>query len=235
MKTLLFNIVLGFFLKRVRSCYGAEVAKKVRAGAKKAHKEILPHVPKVGGLSNYYAGITVANAWFIATYQAMHAAGYSAADSMRIWAEMIAGVFRKMPAWLQARLGKILTSDGTIKAFHKQAARSQLRQFPGDWVYQINEVEGYDLAFEFEECAVIKMYRELGVEGMAPYCSFADVTYSAYLGIGLDATETLGLGFKSCKLTYQREGQVRYNARLKPILPAHLANHPRVQAVEHAP
>jgi hypothetical protein len=35
---------------------------------------------------------------------------------------------------------------------------------------------------------------------LSPYCSFGDVTYSAYLGIGIDATETLGLGFESCKL-----------------------------------
>jgi hypothetical protein len=55
------------------------------------------------------------------------------------------------------------------------------------------------------------------------------------LGIGIDATETLGLGFQSCKLYYQREGDVKYNARIKHILPAHLTENPRVQAVEKYP
>ncbi|MFC1960621.1 hypothetical protein ACFLYO_07915, partial [Chloroflexota bacterium] len=79
------------------------------------------------------------------------------------------------------------------------------------------------------------MYRALGVEELAPFCSFGDVTYSTYLGMGIDATETLGLGFKTCKLYYQREGDVKYNARIKHILPVHLAENPRVQAVEKQP
>jgi hypothetical protein len=130
----------------------------------------------------------------------MKSLGYSADDSMAIWAELIDDLFTKIPGWMQTRIGKFLTSDGAIKSFHKQAKKSQLRKYPADWVYQINDIEGFDLAFEFEECAAIKMYRELGVEELSPYCSFGDVTYSAYLGIGIDATETLGLGFESCKL-----------------------------------
>ena len=235
MNQLLFSFVLVFFIKKVKRKYGEAAAQKVRAEAKREYKEILLHVPKVGGIRNYFAGIVVANGWFIATYKAMKSAGYTVDDSMAIWAELAGDHFRKMPASLQKMLGKILTSDSTIKSFHKQAQRSQHRQYPGDWVYQVNDVEGLDLAIEFEECAAIKMYRELGVEEMSPYCSFGDVTYSTYLGIGIDATETLGLGFKTCKLYYQRQGIVKYNERIKDILPAHLTYNPRVQAVEKYP
>ena len=192
-------------------------------------------MPKVGGIRNYFACITVANGWFIATYKAMKSMGYTVDDSMMIWAEMIGDLFRKMSGWLQTRIGNFLTSDGVIKGFRKQAKKSQLRKYPGDWVYQVNDIEGLDLAFDFEECAAIKMYRELGVEEMSPYCSFVDVTYSAYLGIGIDATETLGLGFESCKLYYQRDGNVKYNATIKHILPKYLIENPRVQAVEKNP
>jgi hypothetical protein len=136
-----------------------------------------------------------------------------------------------MPGWLKTRLGKLLTSHGAIKGFHKQAQQSQIKKYPGDWVYQINDVEGLDLAFEFEECAAITMYRDLGVAEMGPYCSFGDVTYSTHLGIGIDATETLGLGFKTCKLYYQRQGDVQFNARIQSILPKRLIENPRVHAV----
>jgi hypothetical protein len=235
MAKLLFSIILILFIKRVKERYGEETARKVRVESKRVYQEILPHVPKVGGFRNYFAGIVIANGWFIATYKAMKSSGYTAADSMAIWAKMIDDLFRRMPGWLQARIGKFLTSDLAIRGFHKQAQRSQLRQFPGDWVYQINQDEGLDLAIEFDECAAIKMYRELGVEEMAPYCSFADVIYSTYLGIGIDATETLGLGFKYCKLYYSRNGNVKYNARLKEILPAILVENQHVQAVEKTP
>ena len=136
---------------------------------------------------------------------------------------------------MQTRIGKFLTSDVAIKSFHNQAKKSQLRKYPADWVYKINDIEGLDLAFEFEECAAIKMYRELGVEELSPYCSFGDVTYSIYLGLGIDATETLGLGFESCKLYYQRAGVVKFNAKIKNTLPVHVMENPRVQAVEKNP
>jgi hypothetical protein len=235
MNQLMFSFILTFFIKKVRTKYGEGVAQEVRSEAKREYRELLPFVPKVGGFRNYFAGIVVANGWFIATYKAMKSVGYTVDDSMKLWAEMIDDLFRRMPGWLQTRIGKILTSDGAIKRFQNQAKRSQLRNFPADWVYRINDIEGMDLAFEFEECAAIKMYRDLGVEEMSPYCSFGDVTYSAYLGMGIDATETLGLGFRSCKLYYQREGGVKYNARIKHILPAHLNDNPRVQAVEKNP
>jgi hypothetical protein len=235
MNQLVFSFILAFFIKKVKAKYGDEIAQQVRTEAKREYKELLPFVPKVGGFRNYFAGIVVANDWFIATYKAMKIAGYTVDDSMMLWAELINDLFRKMPGWMQTRIGKFLTSDGTNNSFHNQAKKSQLRKYPADWVYQINDIEGLDLAFEFEECAAVKMYRELGVEEMSPYCSFADVTYSAYLGMGIDATETLGLGFQSCKLYYQREGDVKYNARIKHILPAHLTENPRVQAVEKYP
>jgi len=235
MNQLVFSFILVFFVKKVKAKYGDEIAQKVRTEAKREYKELLPFVPKVGGFRNYFAGIVVANGWFIATYKAMKIVGYTVDDSMMVWAELTDDLFRKMPGWMQTRIGKFLTSDGAINNFHNQAKKSQLRKYPADWVYQINDIEGLDLAFEFEECAAVKMYCELGVEEMSPYCSFADVTYSAYLGIGIDATETLGLGFKSCKLYYQREGDVKFNARIKHILPAHLTENPRVQAVEKYP
>ncbi|MFC1997972.1 hypothetical protein ACFLXI_10290 [Chloroflexota bacterium] len=235
MNQIVFSIVLGFFLRKVRMKYGEGVAREVRTEAKKEYREIIPYVPKVGGIKNYFSGIAVANGWFIATYKAMKPMGYTAEDVMTIWAEIVDGLFRKMPGWLRVRIGKFLTSDQAIKGFHKQAKRSQLRDFPGDWVYQINEVQGTDLAIEFQECAAIKMYRELRVQEMSPFCSFADVTYSTYLGIGIDATETLGLGFPSCKLYYQREGGIKFNQRIQPILPAHLVENPNVQAVEVNP
>lgn len=235
MNQLMFSFILSFFIKKAKKRFGEQVAQKVRAWAKWEYKEILPNVPKVGGFRNHFAGVVAANGWFIATYKALKSLGYTVDDSMRIWAELTDDLFRKMPGWMQKGFGKILTGAGAIKSFHNQAKKSQLRKFPADWIYRINDVEDFDLAFEFEECAAIKMYRELGVEEMGPYCSFADVTYSTYLGMGIDATETLGLGFKSCKLYYQRAGAVRYNAKIKGILPASLIENPRVQAVEKLP
>ena len=235
MKQVLFSLVLRAFAKRVEKQYGIDLALKVRANAQREYKAILPHVPDVGGLRNYFAGIVLANAWFIATYKAMKAEGYTVDDSMRIWAEMSNDLFRRIPRWLRVRVGAFLTSDRMISNFHGQAQRSQLREFPANWIYQVNQVAGLDLALEFEQCAAIEMYRQLGVEEMSPYCSFADVTYSAYLGIGIDATQTLGLGVKTCQLYYQRDGEVRYNARIGHILPPELVANPRVHAVERSP
>ena len=84
MTQMVFSIILAFFIRRVQAKYGDDVARIVRAEAKREYKEILPYVPNVGGIRNYFAGIVIANGWFIATYKGMKSAGHTADDSMAI-------------------------------------------------------------------------------------------------------------------------------------------------------
>ena len=98
---------------------------------------------------------------------------------------------------------------------------SQERRFPEDWVYELLDGDGdkYDVGFEFSECAVIKLYQAMDTMELAPYCNFADVTYSHYLGIGLDASETLGMGCDHCRMLFKKGGETLITPNLVDILP----------------
>ena len=52
MDPFVFSIVLGFFIKKVQTRYGEETAREIRTQAKNEYKEIIPHMPKVGGFKN---------------------------------------------------------------------------------------------------------------------------------------------------------------------------------------
>ena len=59
------------------------------------------------------------------------------------------------------------------------------------------------MSLVFDECAVNKFYDAQGVEELKPYCNFFDVTYSRLMGMGVDATQTIGLGCEKCTLCYK--------------------------------
>ena len=54
----------------------------------------------------------------------------------------------------------------------------------------------------FDECAVNKWYDVQNVPELKPYCNFGDVTYSRLMGMGVDASQTIGLGCDQCVLSY---------------------------------
>jgi len=103
----------------------------------------------------------------------------------------------------------------------QQADRSQKRQYPEDFVYTFVKGDGknFDWALEFSECAVNKFYKVQEVEELKPYCNFFDVTYSRYLGMGINANETIGNGCHTCKLQYKKGRETKVPEKLKGIIP----------------
>jgi hypothetical protein len=217
----LFDFTFRPIWKKLAEYYGQEYAENIIDESRQNFLEIIPQMPYVGGMKNYYTPIIVVNGIIVAMFRAMRKTGKSAEDVMRIWAEVVDDLFRKIPGPLARLGGRVLLSKQTMKAFEKQTHISQERQYPEDWVYELLVGDGdkFDVGFEFSECAVIKFYDAMGVMELAPYCNFGDVTYSHYLGIGLDASETLGMGCDHCRMTFKKGGETLITPNLVDILP----------------
>jgi len=172
-------------------------------------------------MKNYYTPIIVVNGWIVVMFRAMKETGKTATDVMRIWAEVADDLFGKIPVWIAHLGGRMLLSKPTIRAFKKQTIISQERRYPEDWVYELLEGDGekLDVGFEFSECAVIKFYQAMNTMELAPYCNFGDVTYSHYMGIGLDTSETLGMGCDHCRMLFKKGGVTVITPNLVDILP----------------
>lgn len=217
----LFDFTFRPIKKKLRHQYGEEYSENIVTRSRQNFEEIIPQMPYVGGMKNYFTPIIVVNGLIVAMFRAMNETGKTAADVMLIWAEVADDLFRKIPVWIARLGGNMLLSKPTIRAFKKQMIISQDRRYPEDWVYELLEGDGekFDIGFEFSECAVIKFYQAMNTMELAPYCNFGDVTYSHYMEIGLDTSETLGLGCDRCRMLFKKGGETVITPNLVEILP----------------
>jgi len=217
----LFDFMFRSIKEKLEFYYGEQYTEQIVLKSRHNFEGIIPQLPYVGGMKNYYTPIIVLNGTIIAMFRAMKETDKTAADVIRIWAEAADDLFAKIPAWMAHLGGQVLLSKPVIKSFRKQTIMSQERRFPEDWVYELLDGDGdkYDVGFEFSECAVIKLYQAMDTMELAPYCNFADVTYSHYLGIGLDASETLGMGCDHCRMLFKNGGETLITPNLVDILP----------------
>ena len=65
--------------------YGEECAEEIVINSRFNFEEIIPQMPYVGGMKNYYTPIIVVNGLIIAMFMAMKETGKTAADVIRFW------------------------------------------------------------------------------------------------------------------------------------------------------
>ncbi|MCP4004513.1 MAG: L-2-amino-thiazoline-4-carboxylic acid hydrolase [bacterium] len=182
-----------------------EFARQVLADARKRFEGLLPDLPYIGGLANPFTPVIEVNGWIIALYWAFLDRGSQAEEAIRVLIEVADEVFASMPGFVRRLAGRFAFAWPVRSYLTRAARRSQLRRHPADFVWEVRERED-GISLVFEECAVHKLYRELDVKELGPYCNFFDVTYSRHLGMGLDASQTKGLGCDVCTLQF-RKGQ----------------------------
>jgi hypothetical protein len=204
---------------RLAERYDADFAAAVRGDARAEFERILPEIPYIGGRKNIFTPVMVVNGWGISLYRAMAARGKTAEDTVRICAEVADDFFRAFPPFLLRLVGRLAFTAPVKRVFKKQAARSQERRHAADFVYRYQEGGGDDLALVFDECAVNKFYDAQGLEALKPYCNFFDITYSRLANMGIDASETIGLGCGTCRLRYKHGRETNIPAALAGVLP----------------
>lgn len=214
-----FDHVAPRIARHLRPRYGDARADQMIAETRREYERIIPELPFIGGTRNAFSPVIIANGWIIALFRTMKAHGKTAENTVEVCAAVADEWFRSLPRWA-LRLGRRIAFSAPVRAyFKKQAARSQERRYPEDFVYTFRAGGEEDLAFEFTECAVNKLYKAQAVEELKPYCNFFDVTYSRLMGMGVDANRTIGLGCETCQLRYKPGRETVIPERLKGLLP----------------
>ena len=183
--------------------HGEALADEIVAATRVEYERVRPQVPDIGGARNVYQTVMTANGWIVALHCAMRARSLSAKDSIRVCHEALDAWLRRLPDWLLRAIGRLMLSPPARWYFERQARRSQQRRYAEDFVWRVERGAAGELSLVFEECAVNKWYEALGVHELAPYCNVADVTYSRLMGMGVDASQTIGQGCVRCALRYQ--------------------------------
>lgn len=202
---------------RLEQRYGREEAHEITARAREEFRELIPRIPYIGGNDNVFTPVMIINGWIVATHRVMARRGYAAEDVVRIAYEASDDYFRAFPPIVDKAIKVLATTRPVLGHLRKQAARSQERRYPEDFVYtcSVHKRKGeVELQLEFVECAVQKYYDAEGVPELKPFCNFFDPIYSRYFGLGVAAEHTIGLGCDTCKLNY--------NNRRQTILPSNI-------------
>lgn len=183
--------------------HGQPFADEVVVAARTEYARVLPEVPDIGGARNVFQSVMTVNGWIVALHRAMSARGKGAEDSVRVCQEVVDGWLRRLPGFALRGIGWLLLTAPARRYFERQAKRSQERRYAEDFVWRVERGPDGEVSFVFDECAVNKWYDAQGVRELKPYCNFVDVTYSRLMGMGVDASQTIGLGCERCALRYK--------------------------------
>ena len=180
----------------------------------------LNHVMDGVAMSESFASLaSTVNGWVVALHRAMAARGKQADDSIRVCQAVFDAWLHKLPRFVLRATGALLLSAPVRGYFERQARRSQERRYAEDFVWRLERGPDGETSFVFDECAVNKWYEAQGVRELKPYCNFADVTYSRLMGMGVDATQTIGLGCDQCALRFKHGRETVVPPTLEGIVP----------------
>jgi len=202
------NRAFEYFLRKaaptLARLHGEELARAVIAQTRREYERVRPEVPDIGGLGNVFQPVMAVNGWIVALHRAMKAHGKTAADSVEVCQIFVDRLLRRFPSFVLHLLGRLWLSAPARRYLERQARRSQERRYPADFVWKVERGRDGEVSLVFDECAVNKWYDAQDVRDLKPYCNFVDVTYSRLMNMGVDATHTIGLGFKRCALRFKR-------------------------------
>ncbi|MDJ0848970.1 MAG: hypothetical protein QNK04_11370 [Myxococcota bacterium] len=199
--------------------HGGSFADGVLRAAREEYAVLLPEVPDIGGARNVFQPVMTVNGWIVALHRALRAQGRPAEETIRVCQAVFDGWLQRLPRFVLRGIGRLALSGPALRYFERQAARSQERRHADDFVWRLERSPDGEMSLLFDECAVNKWYEKQDVRELAPYCNFADVTYSRLMGMGVDASETIGLGCAQCALRYKRGRETVIPRRLDGIVP----------------
>ena len=184
----------------------ASLAVNVGEETYKEFKQVLSELPYIGGDQNMLTFTFVSSAAALAYIRVLERHGLSEEPIGRILNEVYDDVFTSLPGFVKWWLRWSEFSTGHQNKLRAYAKKSQLRKYPGDWVMEYVEGGGDDFDFgcNYTECAVLKLFRQMGAEKYMPYVCVMDFTMSMALRTGLHRSTTLYYGGDCCDFRYKK-------------------------------
>jgi hypothetical protein len=185
----------------------AAFAGEAAAAARAEFSDILKTLPYIGGDDNFLTADLVEAAMILADYKALAARGVPLADISRIVHETIRRRVRRFPRIVLTLIGRLKESGWFMARRKRQAARSQERTYPGDWVFTYVPGDGQDLLYglDFTQCGICELYRAHGAERAVPINCAVDFIMAGAFGMKLVRTKTLAGGGGVCNFRFMKK------------------------------
>jgi hypothetical protein len=184
--------------------------------ARQEYESLIPQLPYIGGKQPFTQFI-ISTGWYLAMYRVLKTHGKTVEETGRMIYEVTDAYLNSYPGFLRHLLGGVSFSKKYLKGMRKAAAKSQERQYSGDWVYTFVEGDGkgFDYGVYYTECGTCKFLDSQGAIELAPYICPIDIIYSEALGWGLVRTMTLAEGYDRCDFRFRKGGKTSINFPLR--------------------
>jgi hypothetical protein len=200
-----FDKVAAHMRKAAATRHGDEFAGDIVAEARREFDALIPEIPYVGGKTNRLTNdALIPSVACLALYRALKGRGKTVQDAGDIIDATVRAQFESFPKPLLRLVGWYRSTAYYVKKLKKQAALSQDRKYPGDWVFTIVEGRDFDYGIDFTECGICKFFGAHDAEELIPCLCATDFIAGAALGSGLVRTTTLADGADKCNFRFKR-------------------------------
>jgi hypothetical protein len=199
----LFSLYIDSTQEVLTARFGEDTAGTILRDAWQEYEALLPEVPGIGGEENLNAENLLVSAYCLAKHRVLTAHGQTTKQVGRIIYESFQAA-TDLPGWLRGLVGRVKYGSKNQDRWREQAARSQKRQYPGDWVFTFVEGDGeFDYGLDFTECGICKLYHAQGADELTPYLCLMDEVVSKAFDRGLVRHKTLAEGAGVCDFRFK--------------------------------
>jgi len=167
---------------------------------------LVPELPYIGGESNTTTQFLVSAAFSLPLLLALEREGISMRDMAKISYQVSEAVCELTPPETRQRTGEFYFTDKLTDMVKKEGEVSQLRQYPGDWVFEFIQGDGrnFDYGFKFTECGIVKFYTAMKAERFVPILCLNDYANYRSLGVGFRRTQKIATHNPCCDFRFKK-------------------------------
>jgi hypothetical protein len=189
--------------KVILSHFDREFAVYVQETAEKEYEKLIPEIPYVGGIKNFFSEMPIKAAVILALYRTLNNEGVSLEEFGKILEEITTAYMNSFPAWVRNTAGKLWMSRLFRMLLLRQAKISKKRKYDDDFVYEVVSGEGkYKWGINYIECGIIKFLYNQGEVELTKYACILDYLMFPAIGVHLERTGTIAYGCERCDFRF---------------------------------
>ena len=201
-----YHRLIRYSKKTLKQYLDDDTAVQLMADTKEAVPGVVSRLPETGGAKNLHSPVIQLTGVIVCFYIAAKKAGLSPEEAVYMIREVCEMLINRIPKPVGRLIGKLAFSKAGINMFKRQAAMSQKRQYPEDFVFEAEISRdadgGVTIANIFSECAVHQLFEREHVPELKPYCNFFDPLFSARFNMGVDSNHTFAQYGDACRLEF---------------------------------
>lgn len=160
---------------------------------------LIPKIPYIGE-HNIWQSKLDTSAMVLALLRTLKKHNFSKQEAFQMTYDIFEACLLSLPKLSQRVYRKYHFSTLHLNTLHQGAIASQQKRYPADWVFTLidGDNKSFDIGVDISDCAILKFYREQGVEECAPCLCMMDFAQSQIFGLGFNRSGTLADGAPVC-------------------------------------